>query len=339
MRAAAYRAFGPPSVLEWIDLPEPDVGDEDVLIEVHACGVNRSDLPSREGTSKWALRLPWVLGAEPAGRVKATGASVEGVAVGDWVAALQQYDDNGTLEVLGTTRWGGYAELVRVPERAVVKLGSAAGVLNAAASQCSGSTAWSMVTSLAQVKPGETVFVPSASGAVACAAVRVAKHVGARVVASVGSPEKLEAVRALGPDIVFCYSTDDTAAIIAEATGGRGVDVVIETVGGETFEQHMATLALDGRLAVCGVHGGAEVTLNLARTYSRGLQIRGFRLATGEELRTAIALALSGRVRIPIAATFPFEQAAGAHELLASRRIVGKIVLVRPDSPALRFRQ
>src|SRR5262245_45480906 len=122
MLAAVFRSYGPPDVLEWSEVPDPEVEGDTVVVEVHACGVNRSDLPSREGTAKWELPLPWILGAEPAGRVATVGPDVQSVAVGDWVAALQQYETGDELTVLGSSRWGGYGELVAVPERAIEPL-------------------------------------------------------------------------------------------------------------------------------------------------------------------------------------------------------------------------
>src|SRR5919201_715996 len=180
MRAAAFWEYGGPEVIRWSEVDDPVLGPNEVLIDVWACGVNHSDLDSRAGTARWPLTFPWVLGAEFAGFVADVGRRVEGIQPGQPVTALQQYacgectacvswrpDLCSRFTVLGTDAWGGYAELVRVPARAIVELDSPDQFAPAAASQCVVSTAWSMVVSLADVRAGESVFVPSASGGVA----------------------------------------------------------------------------------------------------------------------------------------------------------------------------
>ena len=199
----------------------------------------------------------------------------------------------------------------------------------AAAAQCVVSTAWSMVRTVAQVRPGETVLVPSASGGVASAAVQAAVIAGARVIASVGSPDKLAAVQALGADVVFCYREAPVAEAVAEATGGRGVDVVVDTTGGALFSAHLAAMAPDGRLVTCGAHAGEVVPLDIVELFRRGHRILGFRVASPDEIRESLALALDGRIRVPIARTFPLADAAAAHAYMELRSHVGKIVLTR----------
>ena len=195
--------------------------------------------------------------------------------------------------VYGTDRWGGYAELVQVPARAVIPLRDEGDFPIAAAAQCVVSTAWSMVTTVAAVRPGETVLVPSASGGVAGAAVQAAGIAGARVIASVGSPEKIDAVRALGADVVFCYAETSIAEAVAEATDGRGVDAVVDTTGGPRFAEHMSALAPDGRLVTCGAHAGEVVPLDIIELFRRGHRILGFRVASPDEIRDALEMALT----------------------------------------------
>ncbi len=189
--------------------------------------------------------------------------------------------------VYGTDRWGGYAELVQVPARAIIPLRGEDDFVTAAAAQCVVSTAWSMVTAVADVRPGETVLVPSASGGVASAAVQSARIAGARVIASVGAPEKVDAVRALGADVVFCYADTPIADAVREATDGRGVDAVVDTTGGPRFGEHMAAMAPDGRLVTCGAHAGEVVPLDIIELFRHGHRILGFRVATPDEIRGA----------------------------------------------------
>jgi NADPH:quinone reductase-like Zn-dependent oxidoreductase len=341
--AATFREYGGPEVMRWEEVPDPPCGPDDVVIEVHACGLNHSDLDSRAGTSRWPFTMPWVLGAEFAGRVAEAGGNVTGVEVGEPVTAYQQFacgrcgpcarwraDLCERFQVFGTDRWGGYAEFVSVPARAVIPLRSEEDVIPAAAAQCVASTAWSMVVAVAEVRPGETVLVPSASGGVAGAAVQAAVIAGARVIASVGAPEKADAVRALGADSVFCYRDTPVRDAVLELTGGRGVDAVVDTTGGPLFGDHLAAMAPDGRLVTCGAHAGEVVPLDIIELFRQGHRILGFRVATPDQIRDALTMALDGRIRIPVATTFPLSDAAEAHAFMGERRHVGKIVLVRP---------
>jgi NADPH:quinone reductase-like Zn-dependent oxidoreductase len=340
--AAAFREYGGPEVMVWEELPDPLPAPDEVLIEVHACGLNHSDLDSRAGTSRWPFTLPWVLGAEFAGYVVAVGDGVERVAVGDAVTAHQQYSCGSCAPchrgrpdlcerfvVFGTDRWGGYGQLVAVPERAVIPLRGSEDFVIAAASLCVVSTAWSMVVRVAGVRPGETVLVPSASGGVSGAAVQAARIAGARVIASAGSGEKVEAVRRLGADVVFNHRETAIAEAVSEATGGRGVDAVIDTTGGPLFGAHLAALATDGRLVTCGAHAGEVVSLDIIELFRHGRRILGFRVASPDEFTDALAMALEGRITVPVDRTFPLSAAGEAHAYMDERRHVGKIVLVR----------
>jgi NADPH:quinone reductase-like Zn-dependent oxidoreductase len=341
MRAATFHEYGGPDVLRWEELDDPVPVADEVLIEVRACGLNHSDLDSRAGTSRWPFPMPWILGAEFAGVVAAVGTGVEGISAGDPVTAYQQYacgrcsacmrwreDLCERLVVFGTDRWGGYAELALVPARAVIPLRGEDDFVPAAAAQCVASTAWSMVTSVAGVRAGETVLVPSASGGVAGAAVQAARIAGARVIASVGATEKVEAVRALGADLVFCYRETSVTEAVSEATDGQGVDVVVETTGGPRFGEHLAAMAADGRLVTCGAHAGEVVSLDIIELFRRGHRVLGFRIASPDEIRTALRMALDGRIAVPVDRTFPLAEAAAAHTYMDERRHVGKIVLV-----------
>lgn len=340
MLAAAFREYGGPEVLRAEELPDPQPAPDEVVIAVKACGVNHSDLDSRAGTSRWTFELPFVLGAEFAGTVASVGADVRGLRVGAPVTAFQQYacgrcpqcarwreDLCPSFTVFGTDRWGGYAEQVAVPARAVIALDSDDQAVVAATAQTAASTAWHMTVVLAAVREGETVLVPSASGGVAGALVQCAKLAGARVIASVGTPEKRDAVADLGADEVFCHRDEPPLEAVARWTGGRGVDAVLDTVGGPLFAQHLDALRPDGRLAICGAHAGEIQPLDLVRLFQRGQRILGFRVARPDEIEHALRLALEGRIRIPVAASFALGDAGAAHLALDERRHVGKLVL------------
>jgi NADPH:quinone reductase-like Zn-dependent oxidoreductase len=149
------------------------------------------------------------------------------------------------------------------------------------------------------------------------------------VIASVGDPSKSGAIERLGADEVFSYRDCKVSERLGELTNGDGVDAVLDTVGGELFEAHLRALRRDGRLVTCGAHAGEHVTLDIVRLFQHGWRILGFRVATPQEIRTSLRLALDRLIDVPVAATFPMERAADAHEQLAQRKHVGKLVLVR----------
>lgn len=340
MHAAAFSQYGGPEVLRWQRLPDPEPGRGEVTVAVAACGVNHLDLDSRQGLSPWDYSFPHVLGGEFAGTIAALGPGVDGWRVGDPVTAEHQYACgecdaclrwHGELcpryTFLGNDTWGAYGELVRVPARLLIPLDSPAQAPTAAASQVAVSTAWSMVHRLAAIRPLETVLVPSASGGVGSSLVQCAKLAGATVIASVGSAAKAERVRALGADDVFVHTEVAPSAAVAELTGGAGVDAVLDNTAGPLLGEHLACLRVDGRYAFCGAHAGVTAELDMLQTFVRGLSILGFRLSTPDEIRTAINLALEGRVRVPIDRTFPLSEAAASHEYLERREHVGKVLL------------
>jgi NADPH:quinone reductase-like Zn-dependent oxidoreductase len=328
--------------MRWEEVPDPVPAAEEVIVAVHACGLNHSDLDSRAGTSRWSFAFPHVLGCEFAGSVAAVGAAVDDVVVGDHVTAYQQYacgrcaacgrwrpDLCPHFTVFGTDCWGGYAECVRVPARAVIGLRGPHEYVTAAATQCVVSTAWHMVATLAAVRPGETVLVPSAAGGVAGAAVQCAKIAGARVIATAGSDAKLEQIRELGADEVFNYRSVDVGDAVSELTGGAGVDAVVDTVGGPLFGTHLRSLRPDGRLVTCGAHAGEVVELDIIDLFRRGRRILGFRVATPDEIALSLRMALDARITVPVARTFPMSEAGDAQAFLDRREHVGKVVLTR----------
>jgi NADPH:quinone reductase-like Zn-dependent oxidoreductase len=340
MHASAFSEYGDPDVLVWQELADPEPGPGEVTIAVAACGVNHLDLDSRQGVSPWDYAFPHVLGGEFAGTIAAIGAGVEGWSIGDPVTAEHQYacgecaaclrwrgDLCPNYTYVGNDSWGAYGELVRIPARLLIGLDSLDEAVTAAASQVAVSTAWSMVYRLAELRPLETVLVPSASGGVGSALVQCAKLAGARVIASVGTAEKVERVRELGADEVFVHAAVSPAEAVAELTAGEGVDAVLDTTAGPLLGQHLACLSRDGRFAFCGAHAGETAEVDMLMTFVRGLRILGFRISTPEEIRTALRLALEGRVRVPIDREFPISEAAAAHRYLERRQHVGKVVL------------
>jgi NADPH:quinone reductase-like Zn-dependent oxidoreductase len=341
VKAAAFYEYGHAGVMRYADIPDPVTGPGDVLVQVQACGVNHSDLDSRAGTSRWPFELPMVLGAEFTGTVVSVGGQAGPIRTGDRVTALQQYscghcdqcarwrpDLCEKFEIFGTTRWGGYGELVCVPAQVVVPLEPGDDLLAMAAGQCAVSTAWHMVNRLALVRPGDLVLVPSASGGVAGALVQCAKLAGATVIATAGTAAKAGRVSSLGADMVLVQGDGDLGRDLLRATGGRRFDTVLDTVGGRLFGTHLSVLREEGTLVTCGAHAGEVVSLDLIPLFRNGWRIVGFRLAAPGDLATSLELIRRGSVKVPIAATFPVRDAAGAHRFLERRQHVGKVLLV-----------
>ena len=231
-------------------------------------------------------------------------------------------------DVLVTTRWVGYGELVGGPARVVVPLEPADDPLAVAAGQCVVSTAWHMVNQLALVRPGDLVLVPSASGGVASALVQCAKLAGATVVATVGTAAKAGQVSLLGADAALVRGEGDIAADLLRATDGRRFDAVLDTVGGRLFGAHLSVLREEGTLVTCGAHAGEVVPLDLIPLFRNGWRIVGFRVAPPDELTASLELIRHGSVKVPIAATFPISDAAAAHRFLERHQHVGKVLLV-----------
>ena len=342
MKAAAFFTTGSTAELQYAEVPTPQVGPRDVLVRVQACGVNHSDLDSWKGKSRWEFELPWVLGAEFVGTVAEVGDQVTTIGVGALVTALLQYscgkcerceswrpDLCPHLKIFGTDCWGGYGELVRVPEWAVVPLQPGDDPRAMAGGQCVVSTAWHMVNRLAVVRHGDVVLVPSASGGVGIALVQCAKLAGARVIATTGSEQKAEKIRSLGADHVILRGTDDLKnALLDKTDDGRGFDAVLDSASGELFGTHLSVLREDGALVTCGAHAKEKVELDVVELFQHGWRILGFRIAPPDELRAALEFIRNGIIEVPVNKTFPMREAAKAHAYLDEQQHVGKVLLV-----------
>jgi NADPH:quinone reductase-like Zn-dependent oxidoreductase len=338
MNAVRLHAFGGPDALvtERVAVPEP--GEREVLVRVRATGVNHLDLDIRAGTSRLPIQFPHVLGMEVAGEVAAVGAAVADVAPGDRVAILYQsycgscehcLAGEHSLcpqgELLGVHRPGGYAEHVVAAAGLIVPLPEQVSFDDAAAVQLSFGTAWHALAGRARVQRGETVLVSAAGSGVGSAALQVARLLGARCVATVGSPDKAHRARELGAELVVDYSAMPLAETVRAETGG--VDVVLEHVGGALFGESLRCLRPGGRLVVLGAHAGEQVPVDLVELFRNQWSVIGSRRATEPELRHVFELLAGGDLQPTIHATLPLTEAAEAHALLAGRRAFGKVVL------------
>ena len=324
MRAVEISQPGPPHVLKLVERPDPVPGHGEVLILVAAAGVNRPDVLQRRGMyppPPGASDLP---GLEVAGFVDALGEGVTEWRVGDRVCAL----------VSG----GGYATLCVAPAPQCLPVPAGLDLVKAAAIPETFFTVWTNVFDRGRLRPGETALFHGGSSGIGTTAIQLAAARGARVLATAGSDEKCRACERLGAERAINYRTEDFVDASKQLTGGRGVDLILDIVGGDYIARDLAALAIEGRLVVIGFMGGDTATIDFRRVLGRRLTITGSTLRPRSvEEKGEIAAALrrevwplldSGKVTPVIDRTFPLADAAAAHHLMESSEHIGKIVLI-----------
>ena len=312
MKAVYVEQTGPPEVLIYGDLPAPRPGPNDVLVRVSATSLNRLDIFMREGSHGTRITPPQVLGRDIAGEVAEVGTEVQGFEVGDRVVA------SGT---------GSYAEYALAPAERTFHLTENCSYDEAGALPTAGLTAYQMLINRARVRPGETVLVMAAGSGVSSFAVQIANAVGARVIATAGSDDKLNQARQIGAEAVINHYAEDVSARVRDLTGGEGVDVIIEHVGAAVWPACFRSLAVNGRLVTCGVTAGHRVDLHLGQVFTRALSIMGVGRGSPGDMRELLRLVDLGRVRSIIHRRFPLQDAAAAHCLMESSAFFGKVVL------------
>lgn len=340
MKAVIFREHGGPSKLEYMDIDQPKIGPVEVLVRVKACALNHLDIWIRQGNPAYPMPLPHVSGSDIAGVVEEVGDQVDDVNSGQRVFVSPGVScwrceqclagrDNmcRSYGIIGALMHGGYAEYVKVPFRNVLPIPDNLSFEQAAAFPLVSVTAAHMLFALAQLQHGETVLIMGAGSGVGSMAVQMAKVAGARVITTVGTDEKIPKAVLLGAHAVINHAREQVAERVKLLTEGRGVDVVIEHVGPEVWDNCLASLAKGGRLISCGATTGAEVKLDLRYLYSRQYTIKGSYMGTRAELVKAADLVGRGVLKPVIDRTFPLQEARAAQELMLSRQFFGKIVL------------
>jgi NADPH:quinone reductase-like Zn-dependent oxidoreductase len=340
MRAIVIHRHGGPEVLEPAELPEPVAGPAEAVVRVRACALNHLDVWTRLGQSGRAVPFPHVLGSDIAGEVLALGQPVAGITPGRRVLlspgvscgrcrACLAGEDNACREyrLLGYQIPGGYAERVRCPLVNLVPLPDHVGFEDAAAFPLVFLTAWHMLVARAALRPGEDVLVWAAGSGVGMAAIQVAKHFGARVIATAGTEAKLERAREIGADEAIDHRTADVVAEVRRLTGKKGVEVVVEHVGQATWERSILALAPRGRLVTCGATTGPAAATDLRYVFAKQLTLMGSYMGSKAELLDAALLFFAGRLRPVVHAVLPLAEARRAHEMLEASEHFGKIVL------------
>ena len=341
MKAIIFRQHGGPEVLQYRDVPEPKIKANEVLVEVRACALNHLDVWVRGGLPNVEIPLPHILGDDIAGVVHEVGNLVTWVKFGDEVmlqpgvscghcAECLRGQDNlcRGYDIIGYRRDGGYAELIAVPGVNVIPKPKNLSWEEAAALPLVTLTAWHMLVTRAHVQPGEDVLVHAAGSGVGSLGIQIAKLRGARVIATAGSDEKLAKAKELGADEVINYTRDDWPKEVKRLTDRRGVDVVFEHTGAETWPGSLASLKNSGRLVTCGATSGFDARNDLRQIFYRHLTILGSFMGAKGELLAAMKFIESGTIRAVVDQSMSLSEARRAHELMEDRAQFGKLVLI-----------
>lgn len=343
MKAVLIRRHGGPEVLEIADLPRPEAGAGQVVLQVKAAGMNHLDTWVRRGIPGMTHPLPMVPGSDAAGIVVAVGPGVIGPKAGDRVFVSPGYScgrcaacfagdeplckDYG---MIGEHASGTQAELVALPAGNVLPLPDGLSFEEGAAFPLVFLTAWRMVVSKARVLPGEAVLILGIGGGVALAALQIAKHAGARVFVTSSSQEKLDRAKAMGADVLINHKATDFSKEVWGITEKRGVDVVIENVGAATWAGSIRALARGGRLVTCGATSGPKPDEDIRRIFTKQITIYGSTMGTRHDWEQLNRLLAAKTFRPVVDRTFPLEQAAQAQTLLEHGEHFGKLVLTIP---------
>lgn len=341
MKAAYVAEQGSLDGLKYGERPDPSPGPADVLIRVKACSLNRVDLFAVLGKKGVRLQIPRILGRDFAGEVAEVGPQVEGrFHTGDRVVIRPQVScmrceyclrgrDNecSSSWTLGLSADGGLAEYAVVPAINVYPMPDTLSFNEAASMPTTYLTAWHMLICRAGLRPGEDVLVQAAGSGVGSAAIQIARVVGARVITTAGSDEKLERARALGAHATINYRSEDFLQRVLELTDGQGVDVVFDHIGASIWEKNFACLKRGGRFVNCGVSAGHRVELHMGQLFTRQLSVLGSSGGSHADMLDILRLAALGELRGVVARTFPLSEARAAFETMAASDFFGKIVL------------
>jgi NADPH2:quinone reductase len=323
MKAMVATRWGEPSDLEYLDVPDPEPGPGEVLIETRAVGCNFPDILMIQGKYQVKPPHPFSPGHEIAGVVRAVGSGVTHVRPGQ--------------RVIANLEWGGYAERAVAAAERVHPIPDGMPFDQAAAFFVVYQTGYSALVRRASLQPGEWLLVHGAAGGVGLAAVQLGKALGARVIATAGTPDKLEVARQSGADILIDYRTEDWVERVKSVTGGEGADVIYDPVGGDVFDGSTKCLAFEGRLLTIGFAGGRIPTVAVNRLLLKNISVVGVHWGyyqrrgsplVQEWTDALLKLYGEGWIRPVIYRAYPLPEAAAALRALASRESYGKVVLV-----------
>lgn len=341
MKAVRIHQHGGSDQLRYEDAPEPLITSPDeVIVKLKAAALNHIDIWTRLGVTGMAIPLPHILGADGAGVVVETGAHAANVRSGDAVCLYAftgcdrcEFCLSGRdfmcvhVRSLGERLEGTYAEYVKLPAKNCFPIPAGFSFAEAAAFPLVFITLWRMLITNARLKPGETLLIIGIGGGVASASLQVAKRIGARVIVTSGSDEKLARATALGADHGINHAERDFTADVGRLTDNRGVDVVLDCVGGEVWQKSLAALTPGGRLVTCGATAGGQPSDDIEAIFSKHLKIYGSTLGSRDDFRQVLSFLDVSKIRPVLDRQFPLKDAAAAQQRMEQARQFGKIVL------------
>jgi NADPH:quinone reductase-like Zn-dependent oxidoreductase len=339
MKAIVLRGHGGPEVLELAELPHPEPGPGEVRIKIAAVALNHLDLWVRKGGPAFKLHFPHLLGSDIVGTIDAVGPGVTakvgtkavvqpGLSCGTCAQCLGGHDNLCRYyKILGEHANGGYCEAICVPEVNVAPYPERLTFPQAAAAILPFLTAWQMVVHKARVAPGDTLLVHGAGSGIGVAAIQIAKLHGARVITTASTEDKLNRAGELGADVLVNYTTADFVAECRAQTGKRGVDAVIEHVGGEVFAASLRAVRAGGRIVTCGATAGFHPAIDLRHIFFRQVEVLGSTMGSKADLLAVLGHVAAGRLSPVVHEVLSLERAADAHQILERREAFGKVVL------------
>jgi len=343
MNAVFISRHGGPEVLEYGEQPTPEPGRGELRIRVKACALNHLDIWVRQGLPGVEIPLPHILGSDIAGVVDKLGRGVTHPLVGTpviitpgigcgkcrhcasgWTSLCNQFT------IMGFRRDGGYAEYAVAGAKSAIPVSSRYSFEEWAAVPLVFLTVYHMLVTRAGLKKGETVLVHAAGSGIGSAAIQLARHLGAKVITTAGTDEKLEKAKRLGAQGLVNYKRTDFVEEVKRFTKGKGVDVVFEHIGPATWMGSLASLAKGGRLVTCGATSGPKTEIDLRFLFMKQLSILGSYMGGDGELRKVLRLVSQGKLKPVVDSILPLSEARKAHERMESRDLFGKIVLTLP---------
>jgi 2-desacetyl-2-hydroxyethyl bacteriochlorophyllide A dehydrogenase len=343
MKAVRLIAHGAPGQFDFSDAPDPVPAPGEVLVAVRACGLNRLDLWLEEGSLPIPVTLPRIPGSEISGQVVAAGPDVTGWQPGERVAVQSNLfcghcefcargDESLCLngQLLGVQRDGGFATFVAVPASALVRLPANVDFTASAALTLAASTAMHMLTRRASVRPGDWVLVMGGASGVGSAAIQIARQLGAQVISTGSTEARRQFALGLGAGHVIDTSRPDWPADVRQITRKRGVDLVVEHIGGAVLPQCFTCLARGGTIVTCGATAGRDVSLNLWPIFVKEQKLVGTYGRGRKDIQATLDWAAQGKLKPSIAQVFPLEQSASAFAALRRRQVMGKVLVSIP---------
>jgi NADPH:quinone reductase-like Zn-dependent oxidoreductase len=340
MKAVVFNQHGGPEVLQYVDVPNPRPGPGEVLIEVKATSINHIDIFLRRGMPGIKVPLPKIVGSDAAGIIRELGRDVSGLTPGQRVTINPgiacghcEFCSAGfgsqcvSWAMVGENRDGAYAEFVVVPAHIVLPIPDHISFEEAAAAPLVFLTAWSMMVGKGNIRPGEDVLILGAGAGVGTAAIQIAKLVGCRVFATASNAEKLQRAKELGADFLINYTTEEFDKTIRDLTNKRGVDIVVDYIGADTWVRSLRSARRGGRVLTCGATTGFAPQTDLRHIFFRQVQVLGSTMGSHREFLDVMKCVFRGQLKPVIDRVLPLPEAGKGHELIEQRAVFGKIVL------------